>query len=170
MTDPSKKEDPGSPNDEFIVTLDSRLPTLTSDKDAHVFCRDGAGNLCAYRLVRKSDGSHDWQEMIGSEAENLHGHYFDHLKNRRTYWKTTPEYELAGEYGGLLLKEGKVVCGWGMDSWQLYEVTGSRMKDLRNLGLEHVDKVECLIWGAVDNKGKVVDIRDYKILKIYPKL
>jgi hypothetical protein len=169
VADPRKKADPGSPNDEFVVSVNARVSTLTYGEAIHLFVRDNAGNLTAYRLDSKSDGGSDWRELVGSDAANLYSKHFDHLKRRRAKRNATPEYELTGEHGGLLVKDGKVVCGWGEGPWRLHTVIGGRLQELRSLGLEHVAKAECLIWGTVDNNRKTIEIRDYKIRKIYPK-
>jgi len=169
IKDPAKKADPGSPYREFLVRFDASAPVNTYGTDVNLFYKDQRGDLRAARLVRKPDQQYDWELLLSSSAENLHRQCLEFPEQRRKYYRGKSSFILQGVRGGFLVRDGKVHCGWGGDIWDLYRVTGNHLTDLERLGLQSLSKVEALVWATGSNETKTVDVRDYKILKIYPK-
>lgn len=171
IADPKDKADPGSEHDEFIVSFAPAAQALSHVRDEYVFSKDYGGNLTVHRLIKEKDSSRNckWQAVTGSDAETLHQRLFGHLKARLQRDGQPTPLVLRGDRGGLLVKDGKVMCGFGEGSWQLHEVVGSRLAELRKLGLESVHDVEAQLWGVVDTQKSTIDLHDYKITRIQPK-
>ncbi|MDP6358512.1 MAG: hypothetical protein QF473_25550 [Planctomycetota bacterium] len=165
ITKADKKVDPSIADPEFMVEFDPRPKVLAKGDEVHVFYSDYASNLVASKLIWLADGSYEYQSLSEGESRRLHGKYFPPRTPSTNERGATYDIE---QYGIILWKGANVYCGLGDGFPTLYKVKGSHFRELRRMRLDTVSKVEAIIEGEIDTEKMTIDLRYYRIKRIYP--